>query len=116
MNYSVIKLGVVISLIMLLFLIPLLLLPLGLYIFNWPLSVSVMILSQISIILFIRIAMTFRFKSRFTDIFLHPLSMFYIAVLSVNSVYQAKYGNGIFWKDRFYYIVGEDDLDNKKVK
>ncbi|MES0342137.1 MAG: glycosyltransferase, partial [Candidatus Humimicrobiaceae bacterium] len=116
MNYSVIKLGVVVSFIMLLFLVPLLLLPFGLYFFNWPLLINVMILSQVSIILLIRIAMTFRFKSRFTDIFLHPLSMFYIAVLSVNSVYQAKYGNGIFWKDRFYGIAGEDDLDNKKVK
>ena len=116
MNYSVIKLGVVVSFVMLLFLVPLILLPLGLYIFNWPLLVNVMILSQVSIILFIRIVMTFRFKSRFTDIFLHPLSMFYIAVLSVNSVYQAKYGSGIFWKDRFYSIAEEEDLDNKKAK
>jgi len=116
MNYSVIKLVAVVSFIMLLFLVPLILLPLGLYIFNWPLLVNVMILSQVSIVLFIRIVMTFRFKSRFTDIFLHPLSMFYIAVLSVNSVYQAKYGSGIFWKDRFYSIAEEEDLDNKKAK
>ena len=116
MNYSVIKLGVVVSFVMLLFLVPLILLPLGLYIFNWPLLVNVMILSQVSIVLFIRIVMTFRFKSRFTDIFLHPLSMFYIVVLSVNSVYQAKYGSGIFWKDRFYSIAEEEDLDNKKAK
>ena len=114
MNYSVIKLGVVVSFIMLLFLVPLLLLPLGLYIFNWPLLVNVMILSQVSIILFIRIAMTFRFKSRFTDIFLHPLSMFYIAVLSVNSVYQAKYGRGIFWKDRIYNIVEKDSINDQE--
>ncbi|MEE8324656.1 MAG: glycosyltransferase [Candidatus Humimicrobiaceae bacterium] len=116
MNYSVIKLVAVVSFIMLLFLVPLILLPLGLYIFNWSLLVNVMILSQVSIILFIRIVMTFRFKSRFTDIFLHPLSMFYIAVLSVNSVYQAKYGSGIFWKDRFYSITEEEDLDNKKAE
>ena len=116
MNYSIIKLGVIISLIMLLFLIPLLLLPLGLYIFNWPLLVNILILSQVSIILFIRIAMTFRFKSRFSDIFLHPLSMLYIAVLSVNSVYQAKFGRGIFWKDRFYGIAEGEDLDNQKAK
>ncbi|MFC2145687.1 glycosyltransferase, partial [Actinomycetota bacterium] len=116
MNYSVIKLIVVISLIMLLFLVPLLLLPLGLYFFNWPWLVNVMILSQVSIILFIRIAMTFRFKSRFTDIFLHPLAMFYIVTLSVNSVYQAKYGSGIFWKDRFYGITEDEELDNKKAE
>jgi hypothetical protein len=60
--------------------------------------------------------MTFRFKSRFSDIFLHPLSMLYIAVLSVNSVYQAKHGKGIFWKDRFYGIAEDEDLDNQKAK
>lgn len=96
MNYSIIKLGVVISFIMLLFMLPVFFLPLGLYIFNWPLLVNILILSQISIILLIRIAMTFRFKSRFSDIFFHPVSMLFIAVLSVNSVYQAKYGRGIF--------------------
>ncbi len=116
MNYSVIKLGVVMSFIMLLFMLPVFFLPIGLYIFDWPLLVNILILSQVSIILLIRIAMTFRFKSRFSDIFLHPLSMLYIAVLSVNSVYQAKYGKGIFWKDRFYGITEDEDLDNQKAK
>lgn len=116
MNYSVIKLGVVVWFIMLLFMLPVFFLPLGLYIFNWPLLVNILILLQVSIILFIRIAMTFRFKSRFSDIFLHPLSMLYIAVLSVNSVYQAKHGKGIFWKDRFYGIAEDEDLDNQKAK
>lgn len=116
MNYSIIKLGVAVSFIMLLFLLPVFFLPLGLYIFNWPLLVNILILSQISIILSIRIAMTFRFRSRFSDIFLHPISMLYIAVLSVNSVYQAKYGRGIFWKDRFYSITEDEDLDKQKAK
>lgn len=116
MNYSITKLASVISFVMLLFMVPVLLLPLGLYVFNWPLLVNVMILTQVSIILLIRIVMTFRFKSRFTDIFLHPLAMLYIAVLSVNSVYQAKYGKGIFWKDRFYGIKGDEDLDDHKVE
>jgi len=114
MNYSVIKLGAVVSFILLLFLVPLLLLPLGLYVFNWSGLVNVMILSQVSIILVIRIAMAFRFKSRFTDIFLHPVAMFYIAVLSVNSVYQAKYGRGIFWKDRIYNIVEKDSINSQE--
>lgn len=116
MNYSIIKLGAVVSLIILLFLVPLILLPLGLYIFNWPVLVKGMILSQVSIVLVIRIAMTFRFKSRFTDIFLHPLAMFYITVLSVNSVYQAKYGHGVFWKDRLYSIAEDKDLDNQEAE
>ena len=116
MNYSIIKLGVVISFIMLLFMLPVYLLPLGLYFFNWPLLVNILILSQVSIILLIRIAMTFRFKSRFSDIFLHPLSMLYIAVLSVNSVYQAKLGRGIFWKDRFYGIDDDEDLNKQELE
>ncbi len=116
MNYRVIKLGAVVSFIMLLFMLPVFFFPLGLYVFNWSGLVNIMILSQVSIILFIRIAMTFRFKSRFSDIFLHPLSMLYIAVLSVNSVYQAKYGRGIFWKDRFYGIDREEDLTKQKAE
>jgi len=101
---------------MLLFMLPVYLLPLGLYIFNWPLLVNILILSQVSIILLIRIAMTFRFKSRISDIFLHSLSMLYIAVLSVNSVYQVKLGRGIFWKDRFYGIDGDEDLNKQEVE
>jgi len=116
MNYSIIKLGVVVSFIMLLFLLPVFFIPLGLYVFDWPLLVNILILSQISIILLIRIAMTFRFKSRFSDIFLHPLSMLYIAVLSINSVYQAKLGRGIFWKDRFYGIDGDEDLNKQEAE
>jgi chlorobactene glucosyltransferase len=113
MNYNVFKLGAVISFIMLLFLAPAFFLPMGLYIFNWPWLINILIVSQVSIILLIRIVMTFRFKSRFTDIFLHPLSMLYIAVLSINSVCQVKFGKGIFWKDRFYDIDDDRNLERQ---
>ena len=74
------------------------------------------VITGLLFLILVNFTMTFRFKSRFTDIFLHPLSMIYIAILSVNSVYQAKYGKGIFWKDRFYSISREEDLENKKAE
>lgn len=114
MNYNVLEMTAVVSFIIILFLIPLLLFPVGLYIVRWPLIININLLIQISIIFIIRIVMTFRFKSRIMDIVLHPLSMFYIMALSVNSVYQAKYGSGIYWKDRIYKI--DDGAEpNKKI-
>jgi chlorobactene glucosyltransferase len=106
MNYNILSLISVITMILLLFLFPFIFLPLGILL-EWPLMVNMNLFIQVSIILIIRIVMTFRFKSKLVDIFLHPLSMVYIAVLSVNSVMQAKYGKGIYWKDRYYSI---DDI------
>ena len=114
MNYSIIKLAAVIILVLLLFLAPIIFLPFGLYLENWPLLVNVNLIAQISIIFIIRVVMTFRFKSRIIDIILHPLSMFYIAVLSINSVYQARFGKGIYWKDRVYAIKDEEGFDEQE--
>ena len=114
MSYSIIEMIAVMSLLVILFLIPLILFPIGFYIIRWPLIINVNLLIQISIIFIIRITMTFRFRSRITDIVLHPLSMFYIVALSVNSVYQAKYGKGIYWKDRVYDMDDGEELDKKK--
>jgi len=112
MNYRIPNLVFVITMVLVLFLLPFIFLPLGI-LFEWPLMVNINLFSQVSIILIIRIIMTFRFKSRLVDIFLHPVSMFYIAVLSVNSVMQAKYGKGIYWKDRYYSI---DDNSEDEAK
>ncbi len=113
MNYSIIKIIAVISLVMILFLVPLILLLIGLYSSRWLFIINVNLLIQISIIFIIRIVMTFRFRSRIMDIVLHPLSMFYIMALSINSVYQVKYGEGIYWKDRVYDMDDEEELDKK---
>jgi len=114
MNYSIARLAAVVSLVLILFLVPLILFPIGFYIIRWPLIINVNLLIQISIIFIIRIAMTFRFRSRILDIILHPLSMFYIMSLSVNSVYQAKYGKGIYWKDRIYEMDDREELNKQK--
>jgi len=113
MNYNIIKMIAVISLVMILFLVPLILLLIGLYSSRWLFIINVNLLIQISIIFIIRIVMTFRFRSRIMDIVLHPLSMFYIMALSINSVYQVKYGEGIYWKDRVYNMDDEEELDKK---
>lgn len=114
MNYSIARLAAVISLILILFLVPLILFSAGFCIIRWPFIINANLLIQISIIFIIRIVMTFRFRSRIFDIILHPLSMFYITVLSVNSVYQAKYGKGIYWKDRIYDMDDGEELNKQE--
>jgi chlorobactene glucosyltransferase len=114
MNYSITKLAAVITMVMLLFLAPVIFLPFALYLENWPLLVNVNLIAQVSIIFIIRVVMTFRFKSRILDIILHPLSMLYIAGLAMNSVYQARFGKGIYWKDRVYDIKDEEEFDEQE--
>jgi chlorobactene glucosyltransferase len=114
MGYSITKLVIVISMVIALFFTPVLILP-GAYLFSWPLAININLLIQISIIFIIRVVMAFRFKERIMDIILHPLSMFYIIALSMNSVYQAKYGRGIYWKDRIYNIKEEEELDENEA-
>ena len=111
MNYRVLNLVSVIIFILLLFLLPVILLPMGLYLFDWPYMVNLNLLIQVSIILFIRVVMTFRFNQRIFDIIWHPFSMLYIAILAFNSVYQAKYGKGIYWKDRYYNIDDSEEAE-----
>lgn len=114
MNYSIFKLAAVIVMVIVLFLAPVVFLPLGLYLENWPLMIDINLTVQVSIIIIIRVAMTFRFKSRIIDIILHPLSMFYIAGLAMNSVYQARFGKGIYWKDRFYAIDDKEEFNDRE--
>jgi chlorobactene glucosyltransferase len=115
MNYNVLNLALVIIMILILFLLPAIFLPMGLYLFDWPLMVNVNLFAQVSIILIIRIVMTFRFRQRIIDIVFHPFSMLYIAVLAANSVYQARFGKGIYWKDRYYDIDDTEDAESQKL-
>jgi chlorobactene glucosyltransferase len=114
MSYSITKLVIVISMVIALFFAPVLILP-GAYLFSWPLAININLLIQISIIFIIRVVIAFRFKERIIDIIFHPLSMFYIIALSINSVYQAKYGRGIYWKDRTYNINVEEEPGESKA-
>jgi chlorobactene glucosyltransferase len=116
MNYNILSLVSVIIMILILFLLPAIFLPMGLYLFDWPLMVNVNLFAQVSIILIIRIVMTFRFRQRIIDIVFHPFSMLYIAVLSANSVYQARFGKGIYWKDRYYNIDDSEEAETGDIE
>jgi len=114
MNYSIASLASVIFFVLLLFLAPIIFLLFGLFLEDWPLLININLILQVSVIFIIRVVMTFRFRSRIIDIVLHPLSMFYITILSINSVYQARFGKGIYWKDRVYTINDEEELDRQE--
>lgn len=94
-----------------LFLFPFILLPLGLLLFNWPDAIINLIAIQIFIILIMRITMAIRLKNRVIDCFLHPLSMIYIILICINSILQARSGEGVYWKDRRYDVHNKDYLD-----
>ncbi len=110
-DYSTLTLTVVIFIISALFLFPFILLPLGALLFNWSESIINLIIIQIFIILVMRIIMAIRLKSRVIDCFLHPLSMIYIILICINSVLQARFGEGVRWKDRRYDVHEKDYLD-----
>ena len=122
-DYKIFTMAVVILLITVLFLLPFILLPLGILFFDWPRMIIDLIIVQIFIIFIMRIILATRLKSRILDIFFHPLSMVYIILICINSVLQAKFGEGVYWKGRRYDVVGrdyieliDDDQVNKFIK
>jgi len=100
---------VVTVLITILFLLPFILLPLGILVYDLPAIVVNLITLQIAIIFVIRGVLAIRFKSRVLDAFLHPLSMLYIILVSINSILQSKIGAGIYWKGRIYDASSDRD-------
>ena len=115
MNYNIFRLSSVMVLVLVMFLFPLIFLPIGFYFAEWPLLININLVIQVSVILIIRIVMTFRFKTRLIDVLLHPLSMLYIYFLAMNSVYQAKYGKGIYWKDRYYNLMDVEESERREA-
>ncbi len=110
-DFHTFTLAVVILIISALYLFPFILFPLGILIFDWPNAVINLIIIQIFIILLMRIIMAIRLKGRVSDTFLHPLSMVYLILICINSVFQTKLGRGVRWKDRRYDINNKDYLD-----
>jgi len=111
MDYSTFNLLVVISTITVLFLFPFILLPLGIYCFDWSRIVINLVMSQIIIVAIIKIVLSIRFKNRILDVLFHPLSMLYIIALSINSAYRVKSGYGIYWKGRTYNIDNGKEIE-----
>lgn len=103
-DFNLFNIVAVILLISVLFLFPFILLPLGVFIFDWSGMIINLITIQIFIVLVMRIILAIRLKNRILDIFFHPLSMVYIILICINSVLQRKFGEGACWKDRKYDI------------
>ncbi len=78
--------------------------------FNWSPVLLNSIIMQILFIFLIRIIYAVRFKTRSIDILLHPVSMFYLLLIAINSFYQCRFGAGIYWKDRTYDVSDDEEL------
>ena len=89
-------------------LIPFVLLPLGVFIFDWPAAVIRLMIIQVIIVLVIKTMFAIRYKQRMIDILLAPVSMAIIDSLIFLSFFQAKYGEGLSWKGRVYDVSGND--------
>jgi len=92
----------------LIFMVPFILLPLGIFIFNWPAMLININIIQILLIFVIKIVLAIRFKERILDILFTPISVACIALIAMNSYIQSKFGKGVNWKDRTYSDSEED--------
>lgn len=93
-----------------LFLAPFITLPLAIFIFNWPPIVITLLTGQIFVSIIMKIISTIRFKSRFVDIFLFPLSIVYMLLISTHSLVKSKCASGVQWKGREYDVRKEESL------
>ena len=89
-------------------LIPFILLPLGAFLFDWPIAIIKLIIFQIIIVLAIKTIFAIKYKQRMLDILLSPVSMAIMDALIFVSFFQAKYGEGLSWKGRVYDVSGND--------
>ena len=100
------------------FMVPFVLLPLGILIFDWPRELIILNIIQIFLVLLIKAILAVRFKERVLDILFTPVSVAFIIVIAINSYKQSKFGRGVSWKDRTYPSLTENgmNLSIKKKK
>jgi chlorobactene glucosyltransferase len=110
-DFKLFTMMIVILLIVVLFLMPFILLPVGILFFNWPGIIFNHIVLQICILLIMRILLAIKVRNRVFDSLLHPFSMIYVILICINSVFQTKFGEGVYWKGRSYDVYGEDSLE-----
>jgi chlorobactene glucosyltransferase len=108
--------AIAIFFISLIFMIPFILLPLGIFVFDWSARLITLNIIQILLIFFIKVVCAIRFKERILDIFFTPISVAYIALLAVNSFFQSRFGKGVNWKDRTYGAFIENGLGSIEDK
>ena len=97
-------------LVFLFFLLPFIALPLSFFLFDWPSPVINLLIVQVGLIIIIIIIQAIRFKNRFIDVFLFPVSVVYLLFISVHSLVKSRSSSGIYWKGRTYDVRKEDDL------
>ena len=107
---NILTMSIAIFFISLIFLFPFVLLPLGIFIFNWSGLVVTLNIIQIFIILAIKIVLALKFKSRILDVIFTPISVACIVLIAINSYIQSKFGRGVNWKGRTYDASDEDIL------
>ncbi len=103
-DFKVFNFTVVITFISMLYLLPFILLPLGVLLFDWSNLLINLTILQIFILLIMRMVLAIRFKNRILDTLLHPFSMLYVILVCLNSVFKSKFGEGAYWKERSYDI------------
>ncbi|MCJ7666355.1 MAG: glycosyltransferase [Actinobacteria bacterium] len=113
-DYRVTMISIAIVMIAAIYLMPFVMLPLGIF-FDWQqIYVNIMIL-QVLFILITRIILSIRFRMKAVDILLYPLSVIYLLSIAVNSVLQYRFNFGICWKGRTYNIVENEDDEEELI-
>jgi chlorobactene glucosyltransferase len=107
---------IAISFIALIFMVPFVLLPLGILVFDWPARIISLNIIQIFIIFIIKFILAIRFKERILDVFFTPAAIAFVYFLAINSYKQSKLGKGVNWKDRVYSANESDDNDDVESK
>ncbi len=111
-DYNIVMMSAAIVAIAAIYLMPFVMLPLGI-IFDWQqMYINIMIL-QVIFILITRIILSIRFRMKAIDILLYPLSVIYLLSLAVNSVLQYKFNIGVCWKGRTYNVVENEDEEEE---
>jgi len=109
-DYNVIVISVGIILISIIFLSPFFLILPAIF-FKWPMIIVELIVLQIAIILLTRIILSIRFKSKaVVDVLLYPLSVIYLLLIAVDSIFNTITGVGVNWKGRVYDVRPEKGL------
>jgi len=90
------------------FLFPFIILPAGILILDWSGLILTLGIVQIFLIFTIKIILAIRFKTRVLDIIFTPISICYMLVVAANSYFQARFGKGLYWKERIYSFDAED--------
>jgi chlorobactene glucosyltransferase len=123
-DYNFVTMALVLILANIFLFLPFVFLPLGIFIYKWPAEIMTLIIMQVSIISIVRICISLRFKQSIFNVFIHPLSMIFIVLVSMNSFIQSRLGSGISWKERTYQVqsksneldVFEEDIEEFKIK